>query len=78
MINVSAAADCRKNREFVAVFDNFVAARVFLIDGEKQFVIFQTRKFFDDFGKRLICFRIFGERNFDFPFAGFISRRAEK
>ena len=74
----SAARNRRKNREFVAVFDDFVAVCVFLIDGEKQFMLGKTRKFSDDFGERFAGFDAFRQRNFDFSFAGFVSRRAEK
>ena len=74
----SAARNRCKNREFVAFSDDFFAVCVFLIDGEKQFMLGKTRKFSDDFGERLIGFDVFRQRDFDFPFAGFICRRAEK
>ena len=77
----SAARNRRKNGEFVAVFDDFVAVCVGLVDGEKQGFVKsfgQCGKFFEDGGECFFRRGICRKRKFDFRRADDFLRRAEK
>lgn len=73
-----AARNGCKNRQLVAVLNRLAAARVLLINGEQQRMLFELRKSPDNLPESFGSFRPFSQIKFDFSFAGRLRRRAEK